>query len=74
MALVWAAYTHVVHYLVDTEEETIDQVELPGWINTFGEPEIMWFDNGDGEISSASNLAEHVVGILENEPMPMELS
>ena len=74
MALVWAAYTHVVHYLVDTEEETIDQVELPGWINTFGEPEIMWFDNGVGEISPDSPVAEEVVSILENEPMPEVLS
>jgi hypothetical protein len=71
--MIWAAYTHTVHYLVDTEDETIDQVELPGWMNVYGDPETMWFEDGT-KVSEYSDLGQRVIEVLETAPLPTELS
>jgi hypothetical protein len=72
MAQVWAAYTHTVHYLVDTEDEYIEVIELPGWMNTFQDPDTMWFYDGT-KVSEHSDLGQQVIKILENEPLPNEV-
>lgn len=73
MAQVWAAYTHTVHYLVDTDTESVEAIELPGWINTFGNPDVLWDDDG-GHYSPSSDFADEIIDILETAEFPTELS
>lgn len=66
MAKVWVAYRQTIHYLVDTYEREIEQVEIPGWLNTFDYPEAVWLEDG----TVLTSAPDEVVEILENESMP----
>jgi hypothetical protein len=73
MALVSVAYTHTVHYLVETEDDTIESVAMPGWMNVYSDPDIVWYEETGEQISLADPLAEKAIEILETQIMPTNL-
>lgn len=74
MAKIWASYTHTVHYMVDTEDETIEEVELPGWLNSYQSPDLLWDNLTVQSVGEDHPEYEKVISILENSPLPEELS
>jgi hypothetical protein len=65
---VWVAYDHVVHYKVNLATHEILEVEIPGWLNTYGEPGTVWSDEDTRALTEAEEDA--MIEILETEPMP----
>jgi hypothetical protein len=69
MAEVWVAYDHVVHYKVDIDNEEILEVEIPGWMNTFGEPGSIWTEDGTN-LPLTDEQEDAMIEVLENQSMP----
>jgi len=65
---VWVAYDHVVHYKVNLATHEILEVEIPGWLNTYEQPGIVWDDDRSVSLTEAEEDA--MIEILETEPMP----
>jgi hypothetical protein len=65
---VWVAYDHVVHYKVNLATHEVVEVEIPGWINTFGEPGTIWSDEGIDPLTDEQE--DTMIEILETESMP----
>jgi hypothetical protein len=65
----WVAYNHTVHYLVDLDNEEVIEVEIPGWMNTFESPEVVWSPDSD-PILLTDRMEERIIEVLENSSMP----
>ena len=68
MTQVWVAYDHTVHYLVDLDDKEVIEVEIPGWMNTFESPNVVWDDSGTQFLTGEQEDA--MIEVLENSPMP----